>query len=190
MSTTPPVTPRFRLIRDAFSPDPRNEDLQAYLSSASLTSYNASLSEFRNRVLHHIMFLGAAIRRVQDIQAQRTATKALSKTRFASFWSLEHCRDRASIKPDPGPALPSRSSQSPKKQGHEGREPPTFRRAQKERIEKLRCEGWTVQKEKHGFKGVEWYENFRSRVEAELDELISYGDEWRKRKILTGHLSL
>lgn len=164
--STPPVTPRFKLIRDAFSPNPHNENLEAYLSSASLARYNTSLSDFRSQLLKHTAFLRKAISGVLEIQTERNATKTLSKRRFASFWSFEH---RPAL--TKGGAAGSNRGHNAEEDGDEGQEDPACN-ARRERIEKLRREGWRVRKEKHGFKGAEWYEGFRSRVAGELDDLV------------------
>ncbi|KAL2405757.1 hypothetical protein ABEF95_004972 [Exophiala dermatitidis] len=163
-----PVTPRFKAIRDAFTPNPVNDHLEAYLSSPDLTRYNACLADFRMQLRNLISFLDTEIARVHQVQNERAATKALSKTRFASFWSF----------PDPAVSTSagSRSNRSGRGRTDEGRisgipdaqttlGPGTQRQ---ERIEKLRSKGWPVRKEKHGFKGSQWYDDLSLRVESEL----------------------
>lgn len=177
-SAPSPMTPRFRAIRDAFSPNPHNEHLEAFLSTASLTRYNASLADFRAQLRKHIAFLDEELTRVQTVQAERTATKALSKNRFASFWSFEHAALSARSKSTSKSKAKSRSPAAPKRPRGDGNgrenesdnEDDGFQDgAKKERIEKLRREGWSVRKEKHGYKGMEWYEELRIRVERELE---------------------
>ncbi|KAK5213375.1 hypothetical protein LTR41_000954 [Exophiala xenobiotica] len=136
------TTPRFRMIRDAFSPDPHNDSLEAYLSSASLTRYNAGLSDFANQLRKHVRFLEFEIDRVQSLQTERTAARALSKNNRLNSGDKEK-----EEKPD-DPAVVAKA----------------------ERVERLRRAGWNVRKDKHGFKGVEWYETLASRAERELSE--------------------
>ncbi|EXJ87036.1 hypothetical protein A1O3_03993 [Capronia epimyces CBS 606.96] len=157
-----PVTPRFKIIRDAFTPNPVNEHLEAYLSSPDMTRYNACLSDFRMQLHNHISYLDKEIGRVHKAQDERTATKALSKTRFASFWSLEH--KVSALKRKCLNSEGFRVCSSPEIENEQA----TRARPEKERIERLRSEGWHVRKETHGFKGLEWYENLGRCVEREL----------------------
>lgn len=172
-STPSPVTPRFRMIRDAFSPDPPNDHLDAYLfssASASLTRYNASLSDFRNQLRKHICFLDEELDRVQTVQDDRaTVKKALTNSRLASFWSLSTAFSSAQA------AAAGGGQRRRENNGHDddahphSREDDPVLTAKKERINRLRLAGWNVRKEKHGYKGEEWYDNFRRRLERELD---------------------
>ncbi|KAL6248970.1 hypothetical protein RBB50_004033 [Rhinocladiella similis] len=162
-STSSLVTPRFRRIREAFSPDPRNDSLEAYLSSSDLTRYNICMCDFRTQLRKHIAFLQVEITRVRDQQAQRMARKAQSKNRHTSFWTFQSANRLA---PAPTPSDPEGKASSDD----------LVTIAKKERIERLRREGWNVRKEKYGFKGVEWYEALRRRVEKEIadDELVHW----------------
>ncbi|EHY59387.1 hypothetical protein ABEF95_015708 [Exophiala dermatitidis] len=165
-----PVTPRFKAIGDAFTPNPVNAHLEAYLSSPDLTRYNACLADFRMQLRNLISFLDSEIARVNQVQTERAATKALSKTRFASFWSF----------PDPAVSTSAGSRSNRSGRGRrgtdEGRISSIFDKQttigpgtrMQERIEKLRSEGWHVRKEKHGFKGSQWYQDLSMRVESEL----------------------
>lgn len=167
-----PVTPRFRMIRDAFSPDPRNEHLETYLSSTHLAGYNASLTAFRTQLRKQIAYLNQEVDRVQKVQTERTTAKALSKNRFASFWSFDLAASLSKSKETPS-TLPSRSRRrrtpaNKEDEGDEGDQPAKIKMT--ERIEKMRREGWKVCKEQHGFKGVKWYDDLRRRVESELGE--------------------
>lgn len=149
------VTPRFKRIRDAFSPDPRNDSLEAYLSSTDLTRYNICMAEFRTQVRKHVAFLEVEITRVRNQQAQRMARKAQNKNRHISFWTFQPA-NRLVLPPTPSDTKNNTTSDDP------------VTTAKKERIERLRKEGWDVRKEKYGFKSVEWYEAFRCRVEKEM----------------------
>ena len=158
------------MIRDTFSPDPRNECLEAYLNttaSAELNRYNAHLSDFGVHLRGHITYVEGEVARVQELQAQRNASRAVgSKQRFASFWSLE-------LPQSPPPA----NSPCPRsrrgvvdvalEEGVDGEEDAKVK-AQKQRIERLRREGWVVRKERHGFRGGAFYDELCRRVEAEL----------------------
>ena len=158
------------MIRDAFSPDPRNEQLETYLSSvaasAELARYNVDLSDFRAQLRKHIAYVDGEIARVQRLQAERIAARSLGpKQRFASFWSFE-----IAASPAPKSPCPSRRRGIDDEKNDElSGEQDTQAKAKKERIEKLRREGWVVRKEKHGFKGEAFYDELCRRVEAELN---------------------
>ncbi|KIW22869.1 uncharacterized protein PV07_11120 [Cladophialophora immunda] len=175
-AASPGVTsPRFRMIRDAFSPDPQNEHLEAYLNtctSSALARYNAHLADFRAQLRKHIAYVDGEIGRVQKIQGERSAARALGpKQRFASFWSFEVASPCSKSKSAPRPACDvSRNADlageddnccSPWGNGSRDR----F----KEKIDELRRQGWKVCKERHGFKGEEFYKDLRRRVEVELE---------------------
>ncbi|EXJ88231.1 hypothetical protein A1O1_05161 [Capronia coronata CBS 617.96] len=164
--TESPVTPRFRAIRDAFTPNPVNGNLEAYLSSPDLSEYNASLADFRMQLRNHMIYLDKEISRVHKAQVERTATKALCKTRFASFWSFEHLANTPKRKCRPLQDIDATSSPDSGVKITGENEPRA--QASNERIDKLRLEGWHVRKEDHGFKGVQWYEDLSRRVETEL----------------------
>ncbi|KIV85033.1 hypothetical protein PV11_00769 [Exophiala sideris] len=157
-STPSPVTPRFRMIHNAFSPDPSNDHLDAYLSSASLTRYNASLADFASQLRKHICFLDGELARVRSVQDERATAKTLTNNRLASFWTLSTASTSAA----------ARRQQGDDHEDVDGEEP--VLKAKKERINRLRLAGWNVRKEKHGYKGEEWYNSLRRRLERELDE--------------------
>ncbi|EXJ56667.1 hypothetical protein A1O7_07011 [Cladophialophora yegresii CBS 114405] len=196
-STTPDIaTPRFRMISDAFSPDPRNEHLETYLTStaasAHLARYNAKLADFRVRLKDHIAYLDGELTRVQKMQNERQAAKQLlgPKQRYASFWSFEAASS-------PCPRRRDRPMESKYGDGSEhngsqaGDEVDEVRdrhgdgdgdgagdqegedakaKAKKERMARLRQQGWRVRKENHGFKGVQFYDNLCRCVETELND--------------------
>ena len=160
------------MIRDAFSPDPRNEHLDAYLSSTTstvVTRYNAHLADFRGQLRKHISFVDGEITKTQALQAKRHAGKMMgAKQRLASFWSLEAVRS-------PCPAGPQSANNNQgggeneldgKGQMCGGKDEKV--NAKQERIARLRQEGWRVTKEKHGFRGVEFYDRLTWDVEMEL----------------------
>ncbi|KAI1618312.1 hypothetical protein EDD36DRAFT_459964 [Exophiala viscosa] len=157
-ATPSPVTPRFRMIRDAFSPDPPNDHLDAYLSSASLTRYNASLSDFATQLRKHISFLAKDLDRVRSLHDERATAKASTNNRLASFWSLSTT----------SPSTRAGRQREDNDDDANGGDPATL--AKKERINKLRLAGWNVRKEKHGYKGEEWYNSLRRCLARELDD--------------------
>ncbi len=170
-STPSPVTPRFKMIRDAFSPDPHNDSLEAYLSSASLARYNACLSDFANQLRKHVRFVEFEINRVQSLQRERTAARALSNNQFASFWSFEHIQTPLRGRSRTPRSPPHGRNNADKEENLD--DPAVV--AKTERVERLRKGGWNVRKDKHGFKGVEWYETLASRAERDLGECEMLG---------------
>ncbi|KIW65150.1 hypothetical protein PV04_07432 [Phialophora macrospora] len=179
--TTPDnVTPRFRMIRDAFSPDPQNEHLEAYLSStasARLARYNDKLAEFRARLRNHIAYVDGELTRVQKMQTERRAARMLGpKQRYASFWSFDAARS---------PCPKRRKSPMEDDDGDEDGPPgedvsvhdeeDAKAKAKKERIDRLRQQGWRVRKENHGFKGTQFYDDLCSCVENELNNSRLFG---------------
>lgn len=103
---------------------------------------------------------------VRELQAERTAKKMLGpKQRFASFWTFEA----------KSPCL-SRGREDRSNNNHEDcgidDDPDGKAKTQEERIERLRREGWKVRKEKHGFRGVAFYDDLARQVEAELDRCL------------------
>ncbi|KIX99057.1 uncharacterized protein Z520_05518 [Fonsecaea multimorphosa CBS 102226] len=175
-AASPGVTSmRFRMIRDAFSPDPHNEHLEAYLTnctSAALGRYNAHLADFRAQLRKHIAYVDGEIVRVQKIQGERSATKALgSKQRFASFWSFDVASTGSASKVAPGSTRVGRSTDLVgEDHDHDTPSGESSRHRFKKKIDELKRQGWKVCKERHGFKGVEFYEDLRRRVEAELED--------------------
>jgi hypothetical protein len=174
------LTPRFHMIRDAFSPDPHNQALEAYLdppratataASLRLTRYNDHLADFAAQLRKHIACVEAEIEKTYKVQAERAATKALgSKQRLASFWSLEPSdktpcpkerRTQARAQLGETTSAEEGACQSNGEDGAKGR-------AKRERIQQLRRQGWLVRKENHGYKGVAFYDELARRVEAEL----------------------
>ncbi|KEF60115.1 uncharacterized protein A1O9_04965, partial [Exophiala aquamarina CBS 119918] len=149
-----PFTPRFTQIKEAFSPVPHNHHLEAYLDSADLSCYNASLAEFRHQLRKQISFISDQIHQVQAAQADHAKSKILTQNPLASFWSFEQASTSSSDSIISG----------------DGREVEDLQAvAKKARIEKLRLNGWAVSKERHGFKGEQYYENLRRVAERELN---------------------
>ena len=154
-----PITPRYNKIKEAFSPDPSNHHLEAYLYCADLTHYNPSLSEFRYQLRTQLAFIDTQLSQVHAAQAEHAKSKALTQNRLASFWSL-----------DPAPQSPREIVRSMSLMG-EGESTDSRLTARQARIEKLRRNGWAVSKESHGFKGEEYYNSLRRIAERELDAL-------------------
>ncbi|OAL31147.1 hypothetical protein AYO20_08382 [Fonsecaea nubica] len=168
------ASPRFRMIRDAFSPDPHNEHLEMYLSgyaSPALSLYNAHLADFRAQLRKHIAYVNVEIGRVQKIQGERSAARTLGpKQRLASFWSFEVASTISTSKVAPSSACVRRSDDLVRDGcDHPSRCGESRGKIKEEKIDELRRQGWKVCKERHGFRGMGFYENFRRRVEAELE---------------------
>jgi hypothetical protein len=187
-----PVTPRFQMIRDAFSPDPHNQCLDTYLSSVGRANYNAGLADLRSQLRKHVAFVEAAISETTRLQTDRAAAKALSKNRSASFWSLEHADAKAlsknryasfwSLEHAEADAVAATvvptGADTGRRRGRDdqvpaGRGNTTSSKSNADRIAKLRSQNWVVRKENHGFKGVDWYENLNRQVHRELDDLVT-----------------
>jgi hypothetical protein len=165
------------MIRDAFSPDPHNEHLEAYLSStasAQLTRYNAKLADFRAQLRKHIAYVDGEVARVQKMQNERHAARMLGpKQRYASFWSFEATRSPCPRRRK-GPMEDDEGAEHDDGQHGEGLEAhdeeDAKSKVEKERIDRLRQQGWRVRKENHGFKGVQFYDDLCSCVENELND--------------------
>lgn len=181
---TPPgiLTPRFRMIRDAFSPDPHNEHLGAYLSSSSypppssieLACYNSHLADFRAQLRKHIASVDVQISQVHKLQTERNAARSLGPSqRLASFWSFDAAASASPATGKPSPYSRGRNRGDDKDDSQASPGPFTShdtksKSSKQERIERLRRQGWNVRKENHGFKGVAFYDDLCARVEAEL----------------------
>ncbi|OCT48812.1 hypothetical protein CLCR_04788 [Cladophialophora carrionii] len=199
---TPDIaTPRFRMIRDAFSPDPRNEHLETYLTSTTasaqlqLARYNAKLADFCARVRNHIAYVDGELARVQKMQNERHAARMLGpKQRYASFWSFEAtstpCPRRRNRPTECGGGEDEHNGSQPGEDvdqvavevedgvevgDGDGKQEDAKAKAKKERIARLRQQGWRVRKENHGFKGVQFYDNLCGCVENELSRSRLFG---------------
>ncbi|ETI26319.1 hypothetical protein G647_03096 [Cladophialophora carrionii CBS 160.54] len=202
---TPDIAiPRFRMIREAFSPDPRNEHLETYLTSTAsaqlqLARYNAKLADFRARLRDHTAYVDGELARVHKMQNERHAARLLGpKQRYASFWSFEAtsspCPRRRNRPTGCGGGGDAHNGRQPGEDCEEvdqvgvevevdgdgngdgdGEQEDANAKAKKERIARLRQQGWRVRKENHGFKGVQFYENLCSCVENELDHNRLFG---------------
>lgn len=187
-----PITPRFNMIREAFAPSPNHAHLRAYLTSRSLAHYNRQLTDFRTCLLTAL----AQVAKVHDVAealqqrhdedkraaALRDNSVGLPKNRLASMWLLttpgkpttsKPCVPRGPQKQDVGSPSRSRMLARSESLRHRKKVPLRYRveeskekRAQ--RIKKLRDNGFKVNKERCGWKGEEYYEKFRRRVEIEL----------------------
>ena len=170
---TTPMSPRFDLVRSTFSPDPVNSHLETYLTSRSLAQYHVGLASFRTVCHCAVASTRDAIDRAREVQEAHAEEKrrtflASSKDagkRMASYWLLST--------PTPQPA---RSTLNSEMRGEaaggrieksaDAKDEATKKK--KERIEKLRAEGWNVRKEKWGWKGIEHYEELRHNAERDF----------------------
>lgn len=165
-----PITPRFQKIKEAFSPNPYNRHLEAYLYHGDLSHYNASLAEFRHQLRNHISFIHQQLHQAQAVQAEHAQSKTLTQTRLASFWSLSAAAASSHSTVRDNTPRRANGGGSTRASG-----PPTDPNAtatsnnRKARIERLRRNGWAVSKEHHGFKGEQHYEGLRRIAERELE---------------------
>ena len=113
-----------------------------HLSSRSVAHYNGLLASFRNRISGHIANVEKAMAQTTLLQEEH---RAKHSKRLASFWSF----DPAATNDEDG-----RESKAQEK---------------RERIEKLKKDGWRVTKEKFGWKGEAYYDELRRKAEVELD---------------------
>jgi hypothetical protein len=109
-------------------------------SSLYLARYNADLSSFRTQLSAHVTSVSDAITKAMILQREH---KAKQSKRLASYWMLKPAAEGA-VEVDRKTA------------------------EKKERIERLRKNGWRVNKERFGWKGEEYYRELRRRVEVEL----------------------
>jgi hypothetical protein len=155
------------MIRDAFSPNPDNPDLDVYLSSntatrsAEIAQYNEHISEFRTRLQDHVTYLDYQSATTTKLQEERLAAKTLTSTkRFASYWSFD-----AASSASKAAAESSLDVTTDPFNEHDYSRKPLSR---SDRVLRLKKDGWPVNKEMHGHKGVEFYDRLCRDVEAEL----------------------
>ncbi|KAL3479366.1 hypothetical protein BJX99DRAFT_255623 [Aspergillus californicus] len=135
-------------------------------TDARTKSYNASIIFLHKQITTSIATLRTLLQEVQS-QQQARATSRRSLTRSVSFWSFSPVKD------------PTASSSSPLDSDSDSRPPyesPTRgttskHESMKDRVVRLRAEGWEtvgLKNRKRGWKGSEHYKEFCSMV---LDEL-------------------
>jgi len=112
--------------------------LQPTMNSLHLVRYNANLSSFRTQLSEHITSVSDAITKTTALQKEH---KAKQSKRLASYWML---------KPAAESAIDANNAEK------------------RERIERLRQNGWRVNKERFGWKGEDYYRELRRRAEVEL----------------------
>jgi hypothetical protein len=117
------------------------DSIQASASSSlHLARYNANLSSFRSQLSAHLTSVSNAINKTTILQQEH---KAKQGERLASYWMLK---------------LGAESSGEVDRKAAD----------KKERIDRLRQNGWSVNKEIFGWKGEEYYRELRRRAEVEL----------------------
>jgi hypothetical protein len=187
-----PITPRFQMIHNAFDPYPQQSHLEAYLTSRSLANYNAQLTAFRTCLITASDQVAEWLKTAEHIQQQheeekrsvalQASSEGLPTNRLASMWLLSTPAKPKSIKSRGGKASVLQIGPSPSRARMLGRSEslrsrkklPLRNRVEEsdekraERIEKLRKNGFRVNKETCGWKGEEYYETFRRQVEMEL----------------------
>ena len=109
-------------------------------ASLHLVRYNAQLSSFRTQLSAHLAFISDAITKTMIIQKEH---KAKQSKRLASYWMLKSAAEASEE---------------------------VHRKAadKKERIDRLRQNGWKVNKERFGWKGDDYYRELRRSVDVEL----------------------
>lgn len=187
-----PITPRFNIIHDCFDPNPQHLHLKAYLTSRSLANYNAQLTSFRTCLLTASDQIAELLETAEDLQQQHEREKravaprvtpgGLPTNRLASMWLLSIPGKPTSVRARGGKGNNEKHGPSPSRARMLGRSEslrnrkklPLLNRVEEseekraERIEKLRKNGFRVNKERCGWKGEEYYESFRRKVEMEL----------------------
>jgi regulator of replication initiation timing len=106
-----------------------------------LVRYNANLSSFRTQLSQHITSVSDTITKATALQKEH---KAKQSKQLASYRML---------KPAAEGAVAANNLKAAEK---------------KERIERLRQNGWRVNKERFGWKGEDYYRELRRRAEVEL----------------------
>jgi hypothetical protein len=108
------------------------------MNSLHLVRYNANLSSFRTQLSEHITSISDAITTTTALQKEH---KAKQSKPLASYWML---------KPAAEGAVDANNTE------------------RRERIERLRQNGWRVNKERFRWKGEDSYRGLRRRAEVEL----------------------
>jgi hypothetical protein len=166
-SAATPATSRFTAIASFFTPQPINSHLDTFLSSSSLARYNDALASFRTVIISAISATSTAIETTNRIQKEHEEekrraflTQAHDKSacgkRLASYWLL---------------SMPVRCPTGSMLRGvdrAQAKEENQKLKKTRERIEKLREEGFHVRKERYGWKGAEYYDDLRRMAEREL----------------------
>lgn len=109
-------------------------------SSSRLARYNTDLLSFHTRLSAHLASVSDDIRKTTVLQQEHKAERCKW---LASYWMLS-------------PALQD-SEEADRKAGEKNA-----------RIDRLRQNGWRVNKDRFGWKGEEYYRELRRRVELEL----------------------
>ncbi|RMZ84515.1 hypothetical protein DV737_g1120, partial [Chaetothyriales sp. CBS 132003] len=155
-----PITPRFALIHSIFS-HPHPQPVLPFNSHPSsplshdLSRYNAALSAFLTTVHTAISTTRCAITSTQELQDEHAAAKRRAflanssdaGKRMASYW------DRATRQ---------------EVDNHGDEEDEAAKKQKQERIEKLRCGEWRVNKEKFGWKGSVYYDTLIREIDIEM----------------------
>lgn len=129
------------IISKNFASLANRTSFSSYLRQGAIDRYNNHLRTFCQQIRAHIVAVNNSINSTAELQRQHRVNQT---KRYASFWSFA------------GP------------QTENGVDPKDQER--KERIERLRDNGWLVRKEKRGFKGTQYYEDLCNKALAELTE--------------------
>lgn len=134
---------------------PLQEPQPDFVSSPTRHTHIAALyASLRHQLIGHITSVEEAISAAEHVQHHHRLSRAHHLARLSSSVSV------------------SSEFSSDEKVGNDARS-----RLRKERIQRLRVNGWKVTKESHGFKGQRYYEQVRQRAEEDLED---------QRALLTG----
>ena len=184
-ATPSSFTPRFDFIYDVFEPQQsplqpgtRNSSGQSQPAKQDLPLTNqdelaSHMNDFCRQIqTYHIPLIDHQISDAVQTQHEHEEQKRQQGTsRVASYWLLRPVSPTSRVVPEA--AITRR--REPKRmlrhtmeasQEDETDEQQTIMR--QERVEKLRKNGWNVRKERHGFKGVGYYEKLENDVLSEL----------------------
>jgi hypothetical protein len=125
--------------------------------SPLLTAHTTHLLTFRSLLSKHLTTITATIATATALQ---THHRLLTQSkRIPSFWSFE-----------PVVVTSNTTNDSNDDGDGEGEHRADEVREKRKRIERLRGSGWRVTKERHGWKGVKYYEELRGAAMEELTE--------------------
>lgn len=117
-------------------------NLERHISSRSLARYKKSLATFRTRLVRHGAYVDELIAQAIFLHQEH---KNKQNQRLASYWSFK-------------PAIKNGAVEESKAKDR------------RERVEFLKQMGWNVTKERHGWKGEDYYADLRQQVELDLSE--------------------
>ena len=184
-ATPSSFTPRFDFIYDVFEPQPSPLQPDGRTPSAHiipavqdlpLTEQDEFLShvaDLHRRIqTYHTPLIDEQISTTIQTQAEHEERKRQQGTsRVASYWLLRPVSPTSRVVPEVA-STRKRQLKRPLQYNAETLEQDETDEQQtitrKERVANLKASGWNVRKERHGFKGEEYYQNLEREVLAEL----------------------